>query len=156
MKLCRNTDILCRKTSLATSPIESHYRSMAKQFRLSDQSLIGFVATSDADRAKKFYRDMLGLRLVSDETPFALVFDAHGTILRVTIVEKVMPAGYTVLGWQVPDIVAAAKALSEAGVRFERFQGMQQDELGIWSSPGGAMVAWFKDADGNTLSISQH
>jgi catechol 2,3-dioxygenase-like lactoylglutathione lyase family enzyme len=129
---------------------------MAKQFRLSDQSLIGFVATSDADRAKKFYRDMLGLRLVSDETPFALVFDAHGTILRVTIVEKVMPAGYTVLGWQVPDIVAAAKALSEAGVRFERFQGMQQDELGIWSSPGGAMVAWFKDADGNTLSISQH
>jgi len=129
---------------------------MAKQFRLSDQSLIGFVATSDADRAKKFYRDMLGLPLVSDEMPFALVFDAHGTILRVTIVEKVIPAGYTVLGWQVPDIIAAAKALSEAGVRFERYQGMGQDELGIWSSPGGAMVAWFKDADGNTLSISQH
>ena len=129
---------------------------MAKQFRLSDQSLIGFVATSDADRAKKFYRDMLGLPLVSDEMPFALVFDAHGTILRVTIVEKVIPAGYTVLGWQVPDIIAAAKALSEAGVRFERYQGMGQDELGIWSSPGGAMVAWFKDADGNTLSLSQH
>jgi catechol 2,3-dioxygenase-like lactoylglutathione lyase family enzyme len=129
---------------------------MAKQFRLSDQSLIGFVATSDADRAKRFYRDMLGLPLVSDEMPFALVFDAHGTMLRVTIVEKVIPAGYTVLGWQVPDIVAAAKALSEAGVRFERYQGMQQDELGIWSSPGGAMVAWFKDADGNTLSVSQH
>jgi catechol 2,3-dioxygenase-like lactoylglutathione lyase family enzyme len=129
---------------------------MAKQFKLSDQSLIGFVATSDPDRAKKFYSDTLGLRMASEEMPFALVFDAHGTMLRVTIVKKVIPAGYTVLGWQVPDIVAAAKALSEAGVRFERYQGMQQDELGIWSSPRGAMVAWFKDADGNTLSLSQH
>jgi catechol 2,3-dioxygenase-like lactoylglutathione lyase family enzyme len=129
---------------------------MAKQFKLSDQSLIGFVATSDPDRAKKFYSDTLGLRMASEEMPFALVFDAHGTMLRVTIVKKVIPAGYTALGWQVPDIVAAAKALSEAGVRFERYQGMQQDELGIWSSPGGAMVAWFKDADGNTLSLSQH
>jgi catechol 2,3-dioxygenase-like lactoylglutathione lyase family enzyme len=129
---------------------------MAKQFKLSDQSIISFVATSDPDRAKKFYRDTLGLRLVSEEMPFALVFDAHGTMLRVTIVKKVISAGYTVLGWQVPNIVAAAKALSEAGVRLERYHGMQQDELGIWSSPSGARIAWFKDADGNTLSISQH
>jgi catechol 2,3-dioxygenase-like lactoylglutathione lyase family enzyme len=129
---------------------------MAEQFRLSEQSIIGFAATSDPDQAKKFYRDTLGLPLVSEETPFALVFDAHGTMLRVTIVEKVVSAAYTVLGWQVPNIVAAAKALSQAGVRFERYLGMQQDELGIWSSPGGARVAWFKDPDGNTLSISQH
>ena len=129
---------------------------MAKPFRLSDHSIIGFVATADADRAKKFYRDTLGLRLVSEEVPFALVFDAHGTMLRVSVVQKVIPAGYTVLGWQVPNIVAAVKALSESGVQFERYQGMQQDELGIWSSPGGARVAWFKDADGNTLSLSQH
>ena len=129
---------------------------MAKQFRLSDQSIIGFVATSDPDRAKKFYRDTLGLPLVSEEMPFALVFDAHGTMLRVATVETVVPASYTVLGWHVPNIVAAAKALSEAGVRFERYPGMQQDELGIWSSPSGASVAWFKDPDGNTLSISQH
>jgi len=129
---------------------------MTKHFRLSDQSIIGFVATSDPDRAKKFYRDTLGLRLVSEEMPFALVFDAHGTMLRVTIVKKVSPAGYTVLGWQVPNISAAAKALQEAGVRFERYQGMEQDDLGIWSSPGGGKVAWFKDPDGNTLSISQH
>ena len=135
--------------------MQGDHRSMAKQFRLSDQSMIGFVATSDPDRAKKFYRDTLGLRLVSEEMPFALVFDAHGTMLRVTIVKKVTPAGYAVLGWQVSNIVAAAKALSEAGVRFERYQGMQQDELGIWSSLGGARVAWFKDTDGNTLSISQ-
>ena len=87
---------------------------MARQFRLSDQSIIGFVATSDADRAKKFYRDTLGLPLLSEEMPFALVFNVHGTMLRVTIVEKVVSAGYTVLGWQVPNIVAAAKALSPA------------------------------------------
>jgi catechol 2,3-dioxygenase-like lactoylglutathione lyase family enzyme len=129
---------------------------MAKQFRLSDQNMIGFVATSDPDRAKKFYCDTLGLPLVSEQMPFALVFDAHGTMLRVTIVKEVVTAGYTVLGWQVPSIVAAANALSQAGVRFERYSGMQQDELGIWSSPSGASVAWFKDPDGNTLSISQH
>jgi catechol 2,3-dioxygenase-like lactoylglutathione lyase family enzyme len=129
---------------------------MANQFRLSDQSIIGFIATSDSDRARKFYRDTLGLPLVSEQLPFALVFDAHGTMLRVTIVKKVNPAGYTVLGWQVPDILAAAEALSRAGVQFERYQRMEQDELGIWSAPGGSKVAWFKDPDGNTLSISQH
>jgi catechol 2,3-dioxygenase-like lactoylglutathione lyase family enzyme len=129
---------------------------MAKEFHLSEQSMIGFVATSNPERAKMFYRDTLGLSLVSEEMPFALVFDAHGTMLRVTIVDKVMTAGYTVLGWQVPDIVAAAKTLSQTGVRFERYAGMAQNEFGIWSSPGGASVAWFKDPDGNTLSISQH
>lgn len=127
-----------------------------KRISLADQDLIGFVATSDPERAKKFYRDTLGLPLVSEELPFALVFDAHGTVLRVTVVQKVIAAPYTVLGWNVPDIRAAAKTLSDAGVRFERFTGMQQDELGIWSSPGGAKVAWFKDPDGNTLSLSQH
>jgi catechol 2,3-dioxygenase-like lactoylglutathione lyase family enzyme len=132
------------------------HQSMAKQFRLADQSLIGFVAASDPERAKKFYRDTLGLPLVSEELPFALVFDAHGTMLRVAIAKEVVPARYTVLGWQVPDIVAAARTLSEAGVRFERYPGMEQDELGIWAAPGGAHVAWFKDPDGNTLSISQH
>jgi catechol 2,3-dioxygenase-like lactoylglutathione lyase family enzyme len=129
---------------------------MAKPFRLAEQRMIGFVATSDFGRAKTFYRDILGLPLVSEEPPYALVFDAHGTMLRVTIVKKVAVAGYTVLGWQVPRIETAAKALQRAGVHFERYPGMEQDELGIWSSPGGGKVAWFKDPDGNTLSISQH
>jgi catechol 2,3-dioxygenase-like lactoylglutathione lyase family enzyme len=129
---------------------------MAKQFRLSDHSIIGFVAVSDPGRARKFYSDTLGLPLVEEQLPFALVYDAHGVMLRVTIVEKVNPAGYTVLGWKAPDIVAAARALSAAGVRFERYRGMEQDDLGIWTSPGGAKIAWFKDPDGNTLSISQH
>jgi catechol 2,3-dioxygenase-like lactoylglutathione lyase family enzyme len=127
-----------------------------EQFELSQQPIIAFVATRDAERAKKFYRDTLGLSL-TDESPFALVFDAHGTMLRVTPVKDISPAVYTVLGWQVPDIVAAAKALEKAGVRFERYEGLQQDELGIWTAPGSsAKVAWFKDPDGNTLSISQH
>jgi catechol 2,3-dioxygenase-like lactoylglutathione lyase family enzyme len=129
---------------------------MVKPFQLSDQNMIGFVATSDPEQAKKFYRDTLGLPLLSEEMPFALVFDAHGTMLRVSVVARVVSAEYTVLGWQVPNIVQAVKALSQAGVWFERYAGMQQDELGIWASPGGASVAWFKDPDGNTLSISQH
>src|ERR1041385_426983 len=135
---------------------ESNGTSMTDNFRLAGHDLIGFIATSDPEGARKFYGDVLGLPLVSEELPFALVFDAHGTMLRVTVVGKVNPAPYTVLGWNVPDIRAAAKTLSDAGVRFERYTGMQQDELGIWSSPGGAQVAWFKDPDGNTLSISQH
>lgn len=131
-------------------------RSMSEPFRLADQSIVGFIAASDAERAKKFYGDTLGLPLVSEELPFALVFDAHGTMLRVTMVKEVAPAGYTVLGWRVPDIAVAAKALAAARVWFERYEWMQQDELGIWAAPGGAKVAWFKDPDGNTLSISQH
>ena len=129
---------------------------MTKQFQLGEQPIIALVATSDPDRAKQFYRDTLGLRLVSEELPFALVFDANGTMLRVTIVKGLKPAAYTVLGWEVPDITVAATALQKAGVRFERYPGMQQDEIGIWTSPGGAKVAWFKDSDGNTLSISHH
>ena len=129
---------------------------MSKQFQLREQSIIAFVATLDPTRAKKFYNDTLGLSLVSEEIPFALVFDAHGTMLRVTIVKELRTAAYTILGWQVPNITVAAKGLQKAGVQFERYQGMEQDELGIWTSPGGSRVAWFKDPDGNTLSISEH
>jgi len=128
---------------------------MATAFQLRDHPLVAFVGVRDPDRAKKFYGDTLGFRLISEQLPFALVFDANGTTLRVTIVEKVAAAGYTVLGWHVPDIAAAVKALKNAGVSFERYPGMEQDQLGIWTAPGGAKVAWFKDPDGNTLSIGE-
>jgi len=121
--------------------------------RLGSRKIVAFVATSSPAKAKRFYRDKLGLRLV-EASPFALVFDAHGTMLRVTPVNKVAAAGYTVLGWQVPDIVDAVKRLRKAGVRFERYDGMGQDKLGVWQSPSGARIAWFKDPDGNTLSIT--
>ncbi len=116
--------------------------------------LVAFVATRDAARAKAFYGETLGLQLISEDR-FALVFDANGTMLRIATVQEVASARYTVLGWQVPDIVATVRELQTAGIEVERYGGMKQDELGIWKSPSGAKVAWFKDPDGNTLSVTQ-
>lgn len=128
---------------------------MAKSV-LGSQQVMAFIATTNAERAKAFYREVLGLQLVKEKLPFALVFDAHGTTVRVTVVKEMMPARYTVLGWIVSDIVATARELEEAGVNLERFEGMKnQNEQGIWTSPSQARVAWFKDPDGNTLSITQ-
>ena len=121
---------------------------------LGSQKIVAFVATRNPVKAKVFYRDTLGLRLVSEDQ-FALAFDANGTMLRVTTVGKIALAPYTVLGWHVTDIVATAKKLQKAGVSFEHYTGMPQDTLGIWSAPSGAKVAWFKDPDGNTLSITE-
>jgi len=121
---------------------------------LGSQKLVAFVATREPSRAKEFYRDTLGLRLVSEDE-FALVFDVSGTMLRVTRVQELPAAKYTVLGWQVHDILQSATDLQKAQVALERYPGMQQDDLGIWTSPNGGRVAWFKDPDGNTLSITQ-
>ena len=122
---------------------------------LASSSLVAFVGVCDPDRAKRFYRDTLGLHLVREELPFALVFDVQGTMLRVTVVPEVKPAKFTVLGWKVPDIQAAVSSLEEEGVEFQRYAGLQQDGLGIWTSPNGARVAWFHDLDGNILSVTQ-
>jgi len=116
--------------------------------------VIAFVATTDADRARAFYEDVLGLRLVADEL-FALVFDANGTMLRIAKVPELAPARHTVLGWAVADAAATVARLAAAGVKFERYDGLPQDDLGIWATPDGARVAWFRDPDGNTLSLTQ-
>jgi catechol 2,3-dioxygenase-like lactoylglutathione lyase family enzyme len=129
---------------------------MAKKPGVSAYNIIGFVTIVDVDRAKAFYRDTLGLRLVSEEPPFALVFEANGIMLRLGMGKEVPPAHGTVLGWQVPDIDTAVKDLKAAGVQFERYEFLKPDEAGIWTSPTGARVAWFKDPDGNTLSLSEH
>ena len=121
---------------------------------LGAREIIAFIATSDPGRAKVFYRDTLGLAL-QNEDRFAMVFDACGTMLRVTTVHEVAAAGYTVLGWRVPDIDIAVRDLQAAGVKFDRYPGMPQDERGIWKAPSGAQIAWFKDPDGNTLSITE-
>ena len=123
--------------------------------RLRSQKIMAFVGVRDPERAKAFYRDTLGLNLVNEQLPFALVFDAQGIMLRVSIVQKVAAAPYTVLGWEVRDIAARVKELTSAGVEFERFEGMKQDKSGIWKSPAGARIAWFKDPDGNLLSLTQ-
>jgi catechol 2,3-dioxygenase-like lactoylglutathione lyase family enzyme len=128
---------------------------MASTAGLRSQKIMAFVGVRDPERAKTFYRDTLGLELVNEQLPFALVFDAHGIMLRVSIVQEVAAAPYTVLGWEVPDIAAAVKELAGAGVEFERYEKMKQDELGIWTSPSGARIAWFKDPDGNLLSLTQ-
>jgi catechol 2,3-dioxygenase-like lactoylglutathione lyase family enzyme len=129
---------------------------MTQRLGLGKYNIVGFVSIVDVARAKEFYRDTLGLRLVSEEPPFALVFEANGIMLRLGMAKELPPAHGTVLGWQVPDIAAAVKDLGQAGVRFERYEPMKQDELGIWTSPTGAKVAWFKDPDGNILSLSEH
>ena len=116
--------------------------------------VIGFVATQHPANARKFYEKTLGLALISDD-PFAIVFDVNGAMLRVQKVRELVPAKHTVLGWEVRDIRAEIEGLRKCGVRFERFDGLSQDELGVWTSPAGGKVAWFKDPDGNTLSLTQ-
>jgi|SRR5665213_2328369 len=122
---------------------------------LDSAPIMAFSATTDAALAKAFYRDRLGLRLVGEDG-FALVFDAAGTMLRVQRVKEVRQAQYTSLGWRVPDIAAKVAELEKAGVQFERYGLPDQDEKGIWTAPGSAAkVAWFKDPDGNILSLTQ-
>ena len=128
---------------------------MSQPSGLGKYNIIGFVTIVDVARARDFYRDTLGLRLVMEEPPFALVFEANGIMLRLGMAKKLPPAHGTVLGWQVPEIAATVKSLVRSGVRFERYEGMEQDELGIWTSPTGAMVAWFRDPDGNILSVTE-
>lgn len=123
---------------------------------LSKYPIIGFITIVNASRAKEFYRDTLGLLLISEEPPFALVFDANGIMLRLGLAQELPPARGTVLGWQVPDATAAVKDLEQAGVQFERYAQLEQDAQGIWTTPTGAKVAWFRDPDGNILSISEH
>jgi catechol 2,3-dioxygenase-like lactoylglutathione lyase family enzyme len=120
---------------------------------LTEGRLVAFVSTTDGPRARAFYEGVLGLRVVEDDD-FALTLDSAGTKVRVTKVKALSPAPSTVLGWEVADIVANVRALGDRGVRFEKYEFLDQDALGIWSAPGGARVAWFKDPDGNVLSLS--
>jgi catechol 2,3-dioxygenase-like lactoylglutathione lyase family enzyme len=117
-------------------------------------AVMTFAGTRDAARALAFYRDRLGLRFVSDDS-FALVFDAHGTMLRVTRVGPFTPLPFTALGWAVGDIHEQVRELAARGVEFERFAHVPADELGVWAAPDGTKVAWFKDPDGNTLSLTE-
>jgi catechol 2,3-dioxygenase-like lactoylglutathione lyase family enzyme len=115
---------------------------------------VAFVATSRPLEAARFYRDTLGLTLVED-SPFALVFDAFGTPLRVQKAAVVTPVPYTCFGLEVPDIERAVDHLAAAGIEAVRYEHFAQDARGIWSAPGGGRVFWFRDPDGNLLSLSQ-
>ncbi len=121
----------------------------------SSAKAITFILTRDRARSIPFYRDILGFPLVSEDM-FAAVFDLNGTMLRMSTSETHEAGQHTVLGWDVPDIAEAARALKAKGVEFNIYEGFGQDELGIWTSPASdASVAWFKDPDGNVLSLTQ-
>lgn len=121
---------------------------------LSNATITAFIASANPARSKGFYRDTLGLHLVSDDQ-FAVVFDCNGVQLRIQKVEKLQPHPFTALGWSVPSIRKGVSALSKLGVVFERYAFLEQDDLGIWQAPSGAKVAWFKDPDGNLLSLTE-
>src|SRR5262245_45578002 len=117
-------------------------------------SPILFLATTDPARSRQFYEKTLGLKFIDDE-PFALVFQVGDRTLRIQKVESPSIVQHTVLGWSVANIRKAVETFSKNGVSFERWPHLPQDNAGIWNSPSGAMVAWFKDPDGNTLSLTQ-
>ena len=114
---------------------------------------MAFIPVRDLAASRAFYGGTLGLP-VTDENPFAVVLDAGGTVVRLTQVDDLRPHPFTIAGWVVPDIGAAVDALVGRGVTFTRYEGMEQDERGIWTTPGGDRVAWFEDPDGNTLSLT--
>jgi len=120
---------------------------------LSEAALMAFIPVRDLATARSFYGSTLGLR-VTEENPYAVALDARGTMLRLTQVDDLRVQPFTVAGWQVGDIRAVVDALSARGVAFTRYDGMDQDERGIWTTPGGDRVAWFTDPDGNTLSLT--
>jgi len=122
---------------------------------LGNAKLAAFVSARDRATAKKFYGDTLGLTLVHEDD-YAAVFDCNGTTLRVSLVKDLVPQNFTVLGWNVANIETTAQAMIAKGITFERVRGLEQDALGIWSPVPGVKVAWFKDPDGNWLSIAQH
>ncbi len=121
---------------------------------LGKEKVVGFVVTTDSARARAFYEGVLGLRVVSEDD-FALVVEANGTTIRVTKMKEWSPNAHTVLGWEIADVPAMVKGLTARGVTFERYGFLEQDALGVWTAPGGTRVAWFKDPDGNVLSVSQ-
>lgn len=124
---------------------------------LRSSGIIAFVPVRDPGAARAFYEGVLGLPVIRED-PFALVLDANGVTIRLAKVgdpAAFRAAAYTVLGWRVADVAETARALVSCGVSLTRYPGMQQDALGIWTSPGGAKVAWFQDPDGNVLSVTE-
>jgi predicted enzyme related to lactoylglutathione lyase len=121
---------------------------------LATSDVIAFAATTDLARARSFYEAALGLPVV-EENAYACVFNAHGTMLRITAVAEVAHPGYTVLGWRVTDIRETITRLESGGVMFARYAGMDQDAQGVWTTPNGDRIAWFTDPDGNVLSLTE-
>ena len=115
---------------------------------------VAFLPSQDLARSEQFFRDVLGLPLVT-QSSFAYVFICGGTTLRVTKVDDFRPQSFTVFGWLVGDLRLAAAELRERGAHFLRYEGLGQDEQDVWTTPNGDLVAWFRDPDANVLSLTQ-
>ncbi len=122
---------------------------------LGSGKIVGFVPIKDYDVARAFYEGKLGFQFVSLDQ-FALVLSVGGHKIRLTKIPNFTPLQGTILGWEVANIEAVAAWLRDQGVPPEKFPFAQDRELGIWTAPSGDRIAWFKDPDGNILSISQH
>ena len=121
---------------------------------LGKYDLMAFVATSAPARARDFYENILGLAVLRSDD-FGVMYDVNGRRLRLSFVKEVQPAPNSVLCWVVPEIRGVIAALTVKEVVFERYEGMKQDVHAVWTSPDGTQVAWFKDPDGNVLSLAQ-
>jgi predicted enzyme related to lactoylglutathione lyase len=122
---------------------------------LATEKLVAFGATTDGKRAAAFYGGVLGLPIRSDDE-FAISFDAHGVEVRLQKVERFEPHPFTALGWQVADIGGVVDCLAALHIATERYTWLDQDGAGVWTAPSGARIAWFKDPDGNLLSVAQY
>ena len=121
---------------------------------LAGTPMVFFLATTDAVLSAEFYQGRLGLQC-TDEDDFAIVFDSGFAHLRIQKVKSFTPQPFTALGWSVVSTKKIVGELGPAGVVFERFAGLEQNAMGVWTSPSGAKIAWFKDPDGNLLSLTQ-
>lgn len=115
---------------------------------------VAFLPCRDPGASRAFYEDTLGLELMAEDG-FALTFDAGGTPVRLTRVPSHEPAPYTIFGWEVDDLAEAVAELGKRGVELARFEGLEQDDRGVWTAPDGTRVAWFRDPDGNVLSVTE-
>jgi catechol 2,3-dioxygenase-like lactoylglutathione lyase family enzyme len=122
---------------------------------LSSNKIVAFVYTADSKRARSFYEGTLGLEYISEDQ-FALVMDGNGTMLRIGKFPDLKPAQFTVVGWETSEIEKLVGQLQKRGVVFEKYPWMPPSDLPVWTAPSGDKVAWFKDPDGNVLSLSQH
>jgi len=122
---------------------------------LASGKMVGFVPTTDYEKARAFYVGKLEFEFISLDQ-FALVVKVGGHSIRITKMPNFTPLQGTILGWEVDNIEAVVGWLKSRGVLVEKYPFIQDQELGIWTAPGGARIAWFKDPDGNILATSQH
>jgi catechol 2,3-dioxygenase-like lactoylglutathione lyase family enzyme len=122
---------------------------------LAEARPVAMIATKDRKAAEPFYSETLGLRRKGDDG-FAAMFDLAGITLRLTEVPGYAAPLTPVLGWEVADMEAAVASLTANGVTMNLYEGLGQDERGIWTAPDGSCkVAFFNDPDGNGLSLTQ-